>query len=156
MDAPYSTRSTTVDAKGGPLSEGINGERSAQGNRNWHTLRDRSRARLVLTMQRRLRDQSRYFRSTVHRRGTGDSRILRQRTAGGLVFDLENRSGDFSFRREVFIDESRVEVSPRPVSVIDHDGAPHGWSFLPGPHIDARAIARIFRQAEYGTSTRRS
>ena len=60
--------------------------------------------------------------------------------AGGLVFDFgKPEVRDFLIQNaRFFLDEYRVDgFRYDQVSVIDHDGAPHGWRLLPGPHLHA-------------------
>ena len=55
--------------------------------------------------------------------------------AGGLVFDFSKPEvRDFLIQNaQFFLNEYRVDgFRYDQVSVIDHDGAPNGWSFLPG------------------------
>lgn len=65
--------------------------------------------------------------------GNGNSLYFTDRGhAGGLVFDFgKPEVRDFLIQNaEFFLDEYRVDgLRYDQVSVIDHDGAPHGWSF---------------------------
>jgi 1,4-alpha-glucan branching enzyme len=73
--------------------------------------------------------------------------------AGGLVFDFgKPEVRDFLIRNaKFFLDEYRVDgFRHDQVSVIDHDGAPHGWSFCQDLTSTLRAHRpRSFDKAEY-------
>lgn len=79
-------------------------------------------------------DQSIYFFDRQSTQGgNGNSLYFTDRGhAGGLVFDLgKPEVRDFLIQNaRFFLDEYRVDgFRYDQVSVIDHDGAPHGWSF---------------------------
>ena len=73
------------------------------------------------------------FRSPIDRGRNGNSLYFTDRGhAGGLVFDFgKPEVRDFLIQNaRFFLEEYRVDgFRYDQVSVIDHDGAPHGWSF---------------------------
>ena len=93
-------------------------------------------------------DESIYFfdrQSTAG--GNGNSLYFTDRGhAGGLVFDFgKPEVRDFLIQNaRFFLDEYRVDgFRYDQVSVIDHDGAPHGWSFCQ----DLTATLRLHQAA---------
>ena len=99
--------------------------------------------------------------SSTGRRPAADSNSLYftdKGHAGGLVFDFgKPEVRDFLIQNaKFFLDEYRVDgFRYDQVSVIDHDGAPHGWSFCQDLTSTLRAIgpARSTRR-NIGTSIR--
>lgn len=79
-------------------------------------------------------DQSLYFLDRQARSGGNRNSLyfIDKGHAGGLVFDFGKADvRDFLIQNaKFFLDEYRVDgLRYDQVSVIDHDGAPHGWSF---------------------------
>jgi 1,4-alpha-glucan branching enzyme len=100
-------------------------------------------------------DQSLYFfdRQRTDQGQRGSLYFTDKGHAGGLVFDFaKSEVRDFLIQNaKFFLDEYRVDgFRYDQVSVIDHDGAPHGWSFCQDltATLDAHR-ASAFQKAEY-------
>jgi 1,4-alpha-glucan branching enzyme len=101
-------------------------------------------------------DQSIYFydRQSFENGGNRNSLFFSDRGhAGGLVFDFAKSDvRDFLINNaKFFLDEYRVDgFRYDQVSVIDHDGAPHGWSFCQDLTSTLRAHKpHVLDKAEY-------
>ena len=106
---------------------------------------------LVYNMPGRLRDESLYFLVAVDRRRTRNSLYF---TDKGLradwCFDFGNRRCRLSDSPACSSESTAARLQARQVSVIDHDGAPHGWSFCQDLTSTLRAHRpRSFDKAEY-------